>query len=104
MTAPMPSLQFYANDIGDFICAIENRGIHPTEVGVVIRVLRGLVVDADAALVDADAARREAREAQTYCANSEAEELADLCDELARAKDRIADLEIKLYDARRKAR
>lgn len=97
MTAPMPSLQFYANDIGDFICAIEDRGIHPTEVGVVIRVLRDLVVDVDAAL-------REAREAQTYCTNGEAEELADLRDELARAKDRIADLEIRLHDARRKVR
>lgn len=97
MTAPMPSLQFYANDIDDLICAIEDRGIHPTEVGVVIRMLRNMVTDNDAL-------RREAREAQTYRANGEAEELADLRDELARAKDRIADLEIRLHDARRKAR
>jgi len=97
MTAPMPSLQFYANDIGDFICAIEDRGIHPTEVGVVIRMLRNMVTDNDAL-------RREARDAQTYRANGEAEELADLRDELARAKDRIADLQIRLHDARRKVR
>ena len=97
MTAPMPSLRFYANDITDFICAIEDRGIHPTETDVVVRVLRDLVTDAEGA-------RREAREAQTYRTNGEAEELADLRDELARAKDRIADLEIRLHDARRKVR
>ena len=97
MDAPMPSLHFYARDIDDLICAIKDRGVHPTEVDVVTRALRDL---AD----DAETARRETREAQTYRANGEAEELADLRLELARAKDRIADLEIRLHDARRKVR
>lgn len=97
MDAPMPSLHFYARDAHDLICAVEDRGIHPTETVVIVRALRAL-------LAEAETARREAREAQTYRANGEAEELADLRLELARAKDRIADLEIRLHDARRKVR
>ena len=97
MTAPMPSLHFYANDIDDLIRAVEERGVHPTETDVIVRAMKDL-------LAEAATARREAREAQTYRANGEAEKLADLRDDLARAKDRIADLEIRLHDARRKVR
>lgn len=78
MTAPMPSLHFYTNDIDDLIRAIEDRGVHPTETDVIVRAMKDLL--------------------------AEAEELADLHDELDRAKDRIADLEIRLHDARRKVR
>jgi len=97
MTAPMPSLHFYANDIDDLIRAVEERGVHPTETDVIVRAMKDL-------LAEAATAQREAREAQTYRANGEAEELADLRVDLARAKDRIADLEIRLHDARRKVR
>lgn len=97
MTAPMPSLHFYANDIDDLIRAVQERGVHPTETDVIVRAMKDL-------LAEAETARREAREAQTYRANGEAEELADLRVDLARAKDRIADLEIRLHDARRKVR
>jgi len=94
MNAPMPSLHFYANDIEDFIRVIGDRGIHATETDVVERTLSDL-------LRENDALRQELREVQTYRANGEAEELRDLRDELDLAKDRIADLEIRLHDARR---
>lgn len=97
MTAPMPSLHFYANDIDDLIRAIEDRGVHPTETDVIVRAMKNL-------LAEAATAQCEAREAQTYRANGKAEELADLRVDLARAKDRIADLETRLHDARRKVR
>jgi hypothetical protein len=97
MTAPMPSLHFYANDIDDLIRAVEERGVHPTETDVIVRAMKDQ-------LAETATAQREAREARTYRVNGEAEELVDLRDELARAKDRIADLEIRLHDARRKVR
>lgn len=97
MTAPMPSLHFYANDIDDLIRAIEDRGIHATETDVVLRMLTDLVSENDAL-------RQELREVQTYRDNAEAEELRDLRDKLVQAKDRIADLEIRLHDARRMVR
>lgn len=95
MSAPSPSLHFYANDVDDFARAIAERGVHPTEVDVVLRMLTDL-------MRANDALRQELREAQTYRANSEAEELADLRRELTEAKDRIGVLEIRLHDARRK--
>lgn len=97
MTAPIPSLHFYANDIDDFMRAIADRGIHATEVDVVLRMLGDLSRENDAL-------RQELREVQTYRDNAEAEELRDLRDELMQAKDRIADLEIRLHDARRMVR
>lgn len=97
MNAPIPSLHFYANDIDDFIRAISDRGIHDTETDVVLRMLTDLSHENDAL-------RQEVRELQTYRDNAEAEELRDMRDELTAAKDRIADLEIRLHDARRAAR
>lgn len=97
MTAPLPSLHFYANDIDDFVRAIADRGIDATETDVVLRMLTDLASENDAL-------RQELREVQTYRDNAEAEELRDLHDELMQAKDRIADLEIRLHDARRMVR
>ena len=97
MNAPLPSLHFYANDIDDFMRAIADRGIDATETDVVLRMLGDLSRENDAL-------RQELREVQTYRDNAEAEELRDLREELVQAKDRIADLEIRLHDARRKVR
>lgn len=97
MTAPLPSLRFYANDVDDFIRVVAERGIHPTEVDAVVRMLTTL-------RDETEAAQREAREAQTYRANSDAEELSDLHIELQQTKDRIAVLEARLHDERRKHR
>lgn len=94
MNAPIPSLHFYTNDIDDLIRAIGDRGIHATETDVILRALRDLSAENDGL-------RQELREVQTYRANGEAEELRDLRTELMQAKDRIADLEIRLHDARR---
>ena len=93
-TPPMPSLHFYANDIDDFIRAIEDRGIHASEADVVARMMSALIVENDSL-------RQELREAQTYRDNSEAEELADLRLDLDTAQTRIYDLEIQLHDLRR---
>lgn len=95
MNAPMPSLHFYASDVDALIATAEDRGIHPDETGVVMRVMRAM-------MAENDRLRQELHEAQTYRANAEAEELTDLRSDLARAMDRIADLEIRLFDARRK--
>lgn len=95
MTAPLPSLRFYANDVDDFIRVVAERGVHPTEVDAVVRMLTTL-------RDETETAQREAREAQTYRTNSDAEELSDLRIELQQAKDRIAALEIRLHDERRK--
>jgi len=95
MTAPMPSLRFYANDVDDFIRVVAERGVHQTEADAVVRMLTTLR-DAN------DALQREVREATTYRYNAEAEELSDLRAELTQAKDRIAALEIRLHDERRK--
>ena len=93
-TPPMPSLHFYANDIDDFIRAIEDRGIHASEADVVAKMLSALIVENDSL-------RQELREAQTYRDNYEAEELADLRLDLDTAQTRIYDLEIQLHDQRR---
>lgn len=92
---PMPSLNFYANDIGDFIRAISERGIHPTETEIVARMLQDMATENDTL-------RDEARAAQTFRDNSDAEELADLQIDLATAQARITDLEIQLHDLKRK--
>lgn len=97
MTRPRPTLHFYANDIDDFIRVIKDRGVCADETDIVVYTLQDLV-DENTAL------RQELREVQTYRDNAEAEELRDLREELVQAKDRIADLEIRLHDARRMVR
>ena len=93
-TPPMPSLHFYANDIDDFIRAIEDRGIHASEADVVARMMSALIVENDSL-------RQELREAQTYRDNSEAEELSDLREDLAQARRKIDRLSIQLHYQRR---
>lgn len=95
MYSPLPSLRFYANDVDDFIRVVAERGVHPTEVEAVVRMLTTL-------RDETEAAQREAREATDYRTNSDAEELSDLRIELQQAKDRIAVLEDRLHDERRK--
>lgn len=97
MTAPVPSLDFYAYDTEALIRVISERGVHPSEVHVVVRELKALYAEND----DFGQALHEA---QTYRANGDAEELSDLRIELQRAKDRIAVLEARLHDERRKHR
>jgi len=94
MTAPTLSLDYFTNDVDALIAKIEDRGIHPSEAGTIVGVLRALSAEIDDLYA-------ENKELSDYRANSEAEELADLRAELAQAQDRIATLEIRLHDARR---
>lgn len=82
MTTPIPSLDYFQNDIDAFIAKIEERGVHPTETGVVVRALRELWDENDELL----------------------EELAALGRDLEQAKDRIATLETRLHNERKKVR
>ena len=43
MTAPMPSLDYYAHDAEAMIPVIERRGIHPDEVRAVVATMEGLL-------------------------------------------------------------
>lgn len=48
MTAPMPSLHYYADDAEAMARAIETRGIHPDEAGVVAYAIRALLDEIEA--------------------------------------------------------